>query len=218
MIIFPVLDRSWEPDTASSSFEFIHPSTKTNQNNPNRILPYLYFSLTDDGNSITDATTTYQLYSLYWWGKKTVAHFSLSLCRVPSFENRVTLPATKSLKRERERLFRCPNRRESRPLPTCTRRREGQGPLFFLSLLSCCYEYMEENGEPFLRIDLVGSETGTPFSRQIPSRRYSPHRPTMTSSIQWRVWPLLITHSDCIDSSVLHKRRLEMIFRNCLVR
>ena len=120
--------------------------------------------------------------------------------------------------RERERLFRCPNRRESRPLPTCTRRREGQGPLFFLSLLSCCYEYMEENGEPFLRIDLVGSETGTPFSRQIPSRRYPPHRPTMTSSIQWRVWPLLITHSDCIDSSVLHKWRLEMIFRNCLVR
>ena len=89
---------------------------------------------------------------------------------------------------------------------------------FFLSLLSCCYEYMEENGEPFLRIDLVGSETGTPFSRQIPSRRYPPHRPTMTSSIQWRVWPLLITHSDCIDSSVLHKWRLEMIFRNCLVR
>ena len=92
----------------------------------------------------------------------------LSLCRVPSFENRVTLPATKSLKRERERLFRCPNRRESRPLPTCTRRREGQGPLFFLSLLSCCYEYMEENGEPFLRIDLVGSETGTPFPDKSP--------------------------------------------------
>lgn len=55
--------------------------------------------------------------------------------------------------------------RESRPLPTCARRREG--PLFF-PLPSCCYEYMEENGEPFLRIVFVGSETGTPFSRQIP--------------------------------------------------
>ena len=68
---------------------------------------------------------------------------SLSLCRVPSFENRVTLPTTKSLKRER--LFRCPNRRESRPLPTCTRRREGQGPLFF-SL------------SPFLLLQVYGGE------------------------------------------------------------
>ena len=104
--------------------------------------------------------------------------------------------------RERERLFRCPNRRESRPLPTCTRRREGQGPLFF-SL------------SPFLLLRVYGGER-----RAISKNRFGGvrNRNTVFTTNPLSPVPAASSNNDVINpvaslTSSYNSQRLHRFFR-----
>lgn len=123
------------------------------KNNSNRILPYLYFSLTDDGDSITDTVCTDE---------------------EKASGSKIELRLTHQVCRGGRKLFRCPRRLGPTCAPAC---RVVEHHLFLLFLPTI---WTRTEKKPWLRIESVGSETGTLFFFTT-NLRQSRHHPTMTS-------------------------------------
>lgn len=103
------------------------------KNNSNRILPYLYFSLTDDGDSITDTVCTDE---------------------EKASRSKIELRLTQQVCRGGRKLFRCPRRLGPTCVPAC------RAPSFFVVVTTI---WTRTEKKPLLRIESVGSETGTLF-------------------------------------------------------